>query len=510
MKIYSVGKILIILIVSLVVFNSSISLEPIQKAHAIPVVCANCSQVWSDVIQWVKEAYQWSKEYIYPALRDAAIKRIMDQITDDTVNWIENGGEPRFVSDWNGFLEDNFSAAVGDVILQTRAAPICSPFKAQVSFMLLPKRTLRQRARCTIEDIGLNLQNFYDDFISGGWLGYSESWAPQNNYFMTAMMVYDEALIAGQKAQTAKAKEAEAGKGFLSVKRKICEEWDEAFIYQCQLEGSSKAECQGQSNACLKYKEEIITPGDAVGEAFRDTVTSDSQWARSAQSALSLIVDALINRVVKEGIDYVKDAGQRDQQRQADQQDQDIIERTNYQQTIYQFLKSISSFRKEWDYLRITKQQSYDAINGPNGLLPTLNEMQTRNCQPPYSATVAEISSAQALSIKLDAEITDLKNKIAQADKISQDLNNAVDGTNRERIIAQQNSLNFDNQYNIPEMQEQIRDGSARNVADAELADLLGTTPMPQLPRTGGKLSDARTRLQLCIQAQSQQNSLLP
>lgn len=505
MELSFIKKILIVLIVLLVVFNFSGRLEPIQKAHAI--FCSNCSQWWKDVVQWGKESYQWSKEYIYPALRDAAIKRIMDQIADDTVKWIEGGGEPRFVSDWNGFLEDNFSAAVGDVVLQTRAAPICSPFKVQIGFMLLPKRTLSERARCTIEDIGLNLQNFYDNFSNGGWIGYSESWAPQNNYFMTAMMVYDEALIAGQKAQQAKTKEAEGGKGFLPVKKcipassdKMQEMLDACLVQQgeenydlCQQETEERAKC---------FSEKIITPGDAVGEAFRGAVTSDSQFARSAQSALSVIIDALINRTVKEGIDYVKDAGQRDQQRKNDQKKQDDIEKTNYQQNIKPMLTSIGAIRKEWDYIRNVKQQSYDAITGPNGLLATLNEMQSRNCQPPYSATVAEINDAQTISARLLSEVTDFQNKIAEADEISLGLNDAIDGTDRERMISQQDAIDFDNKYNTSEMQEQISDGLVRQAVDEELTELQGGG---NFLAGIGKLPDARNRLQLCIQAQTPQ-----
>src|SRR3989344_7772768 len=98
--------------------------------------------------------------------------------------------------------------------------------------------------------------------------------------------------------------------------------------------------------------------------------------------------------------------------------------------------------------------------------------MKTRNCQPPYSATALEISSAQALSISLIAEIADFNSKIAQADKIIQELNGAVDGTDRERMIAQQNFLDFSNQYDTPEMQEQIRNGPVRQAADAELMNL--------------------------------------
>ena len=59
-----------------------------------------------------------------------------------------------------------------------------------------------------------------------------------------------------------------------------------------------------------------ITPGDAVGEAFKGVVKSDSQWAASAQSAIAVIADALINRVVKEGVDYVAGYEQRQQERE--------------------------------------------------------------------------------------------------------------------------------------------------------------------------------------------------
>ena len=38
-------------------------------------------------------------------MRDIIAKRIMDYIVDQTVQWIQGGGEPKFVTNWDSFYE---------------------------------------------------------------------------------------------------------------------------------------------------------------------------------------------------------------------------------------------------------------------------------------------------------------------------------------------------------------------------------------------------------------------
>ncbi len=141
-------------------------------------------------------------------------KRLLDSLVDDTRNWILNGGQPRFIRDFKGFLGDNLSAAVGDVIVDVGAANLCLPQQRQflnqalgtADKTVLPR--FSERISCTIGDVTKNVEAFYRDFRNGGFSAYQALLEPQNNKYGQLVMVLDE--IQQRKAESEEAAKLEA------------------------------------------------------------------------------------------------------------------------------------------------------------------------------------------------------------------------------------------------------------------------------------------------------------
>ncbi len=231
----------------------------------------------------------------YRGLRDQASKRIIDSIVNDTARWIENGGEPRFVTDWEKFMKDAGGKAVGDVIKETDLAFVCSPFKVQLQFALRQSYNYQQQISCTLDQVVNNIEAFYDDFSQGGWVGYNRMWGSGGNFYSTYLVGIDEMVRRSEEEKETAKNEALAGSGFLPVKR-------------CVLYDETDEDLDGNTDECLEYV--TVTPGRTVADASANAITADTQWATNIESWTSVLTNALVNRLTKEGVGWLKSTTQ--------------------------------------------------------------------------------------------------------------------------------------------------------------------------------------------------------
>jgi hypothetical protein len=382
---------------------------------------------------------------------------------DQTVVWIQGGGQPKFVTDWGGFLKDVGNIAFDQVIKDVGLAWLCSPFKLQVQLSLLPVPIFSQRLDCTLDMVVKNIEDFYRNFENGGWIAYNEAWQPQNNYYGQMIMIHDE-MLTRAAAQTEAAKsEAQAGGGFLSPKR--CKAGGSSTGERAQMEidapGSTKSFVKdSQGNYCTPDQMEIITPGSTVGAAVASAITSDTQWAANIQSWTAALINAVINRVITEGVGLMKGSGESggssyyppEYQSSADLE----IERQKQQQ-----ITDVKKFINEWQYLFDAKTKSLSYVEQSKVVLASI---ESRNCQP--SVSDSEIQAVQTDIDRLKTETTDLKKKIDEGNNLITEITNG--NTIEERTIAQQKYFALGDKYNTIEFQEQVITGSARDAADQE------------------------------------------
>ncbi|MEA2113752.1 MAG: hypothetical protein U9P63_03830, partial [Patescibacteria group bacterium] len=167
----------------------------------------------------------WDKKYDFMkwagnVMLNMLLHQILSMITNDIVNWIENGTTPRFLTEGIGdYLKEAVDNAAGNFVSQFLGAGwLCEPFDLDIKIALLDVPTFETEAECSISDIVDNIGNFYDDFSKGGWKGWIELSKPQNTFYGAYLLAQDKKTEAEEEAKEENMTDAEAGKGFLSIK----------------------------------------------------------------------------------------------------------------------------------------------------------------------------------------------------------------------------------------------------------------------------------------------------
>lgn len=267
------------------------TLPVIDAEHIIAAIANSISEIVSSVMEWVKDAARWAADKAWILAVEVLKKRLLDMIVDQIVAWIQGGGTPKFITDWQGFLLDAANAGVGDIVKQLGLGFLCSPFNLQIKLALSPIPKFSQRASCTLDKIVSNIENFYSDFRNGGWIAYQTQWQPANNYYGSVLMAYDEALTEGARRKEAAKNEGTADQGFLSTKRCVQKTFDD----------------DGVEIGCAKF--EVTTPGKTIGDTLSKAVGSDIDYivnARDLSAYIAAIADAAINRLVRAGVDGIR------------------------------------------------------------------------------------------------------------------------------------------------------------------------------------------------------------
>ncbi len=467
----------IILIFTIAVLTAQLFLVP-QKTYAIPVFDAIGASLQK--LNIIERIALWIKNDSLNFLRDQVAFRIMNKVANDTATWIQGGGKPSYVSDWNSFVKQAGDLAFDSTIKEVGLARLCSPFSLQVKIGLLPEKRFEDQISCTLDDVVRNINNFYANFENGGWIAYNETWQPQNNYFGQQILIQDQIQIQTSKQVTAVVNEAVSGGGFLSQKK--CVQYDPEALEAC-VGSPNQAACEDQA-PCLKY--EIITPGDTIGKAAAEAITTDSKWAAGIQSWMSMLVNSLINRAMKEGLGAIKGAGGGDRGSSHGGSSGSITNLVDNQliQEQQTMIKDLQKFTAEWQYYLNDKNR---AIDYAQQQLVIYNQLTANNCQPPVSS--AQISALQANIAQLQSDVAQLQGKINEANKLISDLN-ATNSTAR-LMDLQQTYVGFSSKYNTLEFQTALIDGSGRAATDAEAN------------KFRSDLQDAQNRLSVCIASTS-------
>ena len=186
-------------------------------------------------------------------------KMALKKITRDIVQWIRSGGRyggPLFVTNWEDFLKNVANEASGIFIEEFELTEICQPFRPRLELLIHGGRgsPYYQRARCTIDDLARNVEDFYRDFKNGGWTRWFEiTMIPQNNFYGSYYLALEEKILRESVALNAKQSEAIAGGGFLG--QEVC------------------VTASSQTGTCLKWN--ITSPGALIQDQLEEVFGSD-------------------------------------------------------------------------------------------------------------------------------------------------------------------------------------------------------------------------------------------
>ncbi len=319
----------VVIIIALGIISTGVFL-PIKKTEATGFPVVDLSHIGVTISNWAVNFSHRIIDNYEKILLETLKKRVLDQIVNQTINWINGNGDPKFVTDFNGFLRGAGDVAVGDLLQEINLGSMCQPFKLRVQFDLqntyFGSSPFNQRASCSITRVVENLNNFYTDFNQGGWVGYAELLKPQNNYYGAYLLAEDEASRRQSAAVDVAGREVSAANGFLNTK--VCHEWqgvrnsgsviaDNLQIDLVTQPVNSDFDFPDPNNAppngtlgadnwrCSPSSETISTPGQLLaGVTTRalNVQTDSIISAQTFQQYAAAIIDAAINRLIKEGV----------------------------------------------------------------------------------------------------------------------------------------------------------------------------------------------------------------
>lgn len=305
MKGFSKKTIVTIFLISILI--SSIFSPALRFASAtMPVVDWNA--IWQSIKNFIKTQEHWLLEVQWKVLRDAAVKMIVDRLTDDIVRSIYNQGNPSYVRNWQDYLGEAGDYAFNYINEKFKksnnGANLCAPFMPSIQINLRERLNYpygRLPIECRFQDFKNNLKNSRDYIESGGWVAYDEMLIPSNNYWMTTLLVQDEYAKALNSKKQALQNEAIASKGFLSIKKciKFNGGYSETSIKsECTYDGKVDDACveRAEKEWCSKW--ETQTPGDAVAESMTDAIHSNTWYINNVQSIISALVNVLVTKII--------------------------------------------------------------------------------------------------------------------------------------------------------------------------------------------------------------------
>lgn len=262
--------------------------------------------------QYVVEAFEWAfikQNSLMKAVMAKFRKVLLDTMVNQIVEWIQGGGKPKFVTDWKGFLRDTAEIAGGQAVQQLVGdqvmSALCQPgWAIRINLGLRNPQTFTNTAMCTLSEVGANFDDFMGNFQNGGWKAWIATSEEQNNPYGLFIKTSNQQIAAAVKAKEAAKSEAESGVGFLNDK--VCKQMT------CRIEGTNNTSLQTGSYKenevppeCTCEKWQTRTPGKIIADATSKSVQTNLDWLISNEEWESYVVaitDALINRLVQEGV----------------------------------------------------------------------------------------------------------------------------------------------------------------------------------------------------------------
>lgn len=227
-------------------------------------------------IETGQSLYEWAELLLTHTLK----KQLLDFLVDQIIGYINgNNNGDTFISNWEAFVGGAIGDAIADFGLEFAGVDLCQPFDFQLKLIFSAPQvpTFSQRFRCSLDDIVGNIDSFRDNFRNGSWLAYQASFKPQNNFWGVYLEAQSALLSRINVKKETSLAEAVAGQGFLGAK-----------------------ECDANGQNCI-----TVTPGRTIGDAVAKAVGSDIDYIVNAQDLAaytSAIADAMMNRVLKEGL----------------------------------------------------------------------------------------------------------------------------------------------------------------------------------------------------------------
>lgn len=255
-------------------------------------------------------------------------RRVLDVMVDETINWINGGGSPQFVTNFNDFFNSASQVAAGDVIRGVGLGQMCQGLRMPLITFLAGGRAagappFSQQITCTLNQVVNNIDNFRNDFRAGNWVAFNETWRPQNNYYGAILVAGDELISKTLDSEQAAQTSAAAGQGFTPTER--CLSWtlygetSDLNLWELKtMDGSTYSDPHQtppipDDVSPTVYNDvywnctntTITTPSNAIAGVAQKALTAHVDNIINAQTFsdyAQALIGAMINRVIKVGV----------------------------------------------------------------------------------------------------------------------------------------------------------------------------------------------------------------
>lgn len=221
---FSFKKILSSFFAIFFIFSAIFFTVPAKEARAQWLVF-DASNTIQNTITAVSQVAGHLKEFGLDNIAWAISKQILQQLTAQTVNWINTGfkGNPAYITNPSQFFMNVGDNTVIDALGKNGGIlnQLCTPFKAQIRLALVSNYLQQNKiGQCSISTAIRNYDAFTQDFSQGGWEGwFSMTQNLQNNPYGSYLAAQDQLSLEVSNQSSKYKEQLSWGKGFLSYEK---------------------------------------------------------------------------------------------------------------------------------------------------------------------------------------------------------------------------------------------------------------------------------------------------
>lgn len=240
-----------------------------------------------------------TKEFLLDGIAYALVNQIIADMLNDIQKWAVTGfkGNPVFLTNPEKYFRGLADDVLGTFLNEVAGTNLCSvKWNKLISVALDINLGYRQRAQCTFSDIGVNFDQFMNDFSKGGWGAWIElTTRQQNNPYGAYLLAADAAAsrigTVPQGILGKKLLELQWGKGIISPT--IC-------TYGSKIpNGESEEVCLDANGNFDNSQTTITTPGNIIESAINDTLGLTNKRIAAADEINETLVAVMYGLLVK-------------------------------------------------------------------------------------------------------------------------------------------------------------------------------------------------------------------
>src|SRR3989344_4569230 len=218
-------------------------------------------------------------------------QNLLKKLSDKQLSSVQNiGGLSRIVESWPLELQDAFNSTFDRFLRELGVSnTLCQNIKIPTQFMLTRLRVggtvpFQNRNYCTFQTVVGNVNNFINDFSSGGFIGYAT--ILNENPFEQMRLTISEAVLTSQSNEESKKAESVAAGGVRSTVK--CDLW----AVGAQQLGYDES-VHGWEEWCDSST--VTTPGIITKEQTTDALGSQTKYTVNITSVIGIVAQSFLN-----------------------------------------------------------------------------------------------------------------------------------------------------------------------------------------------------------------------